>query len=102
MDVVMITRACCCTCDDHDPPALRQDSLFRSLGSAKMPVVCSAGNYGGGIYDGANYYSSHGLSYGQYRTDVGNALHRSGASAAAAASGEMTAGTHCGGFGHMS
>ncbi|DBA84863.1 TPA: hypothetical protein ACH3X1_005883 [Trebouxia sp. C0004] len=45
------------------------------------------GNYGQGIHDSASYYRSHGMSQGQYRSDLSGALHHSGASAAAASSG---------------
>ncbi|KAL0047984.1 hypothetical protein WJX82_005067 [Trebouxia sp. C0006] len=45
------------------------------------------GNYGQGIHDSASYYHSHGMSQGQYRSDLSGALLHSGASAAAVSSG---------------
>lgn len=45
--------------------------------------------YSRGIYNGAQYYSRNGIGQQQFRNDVGGALRGSGASAAAASSGDL-------------
>ena len=54
-----------------------------------MHVHMNLAGYGSGIYNSAQYYSGHGIGQGQYRRDLGNALRSSGASASAAASGNL-------------
>ena len=74
----------------HVPAAAGPQDLFCKLLSKASMIyaVTVSGNYGQGIHDSASYYQSHGLSQGQYRTDLSNALHHSGASASATTSGE--------------
>ena len=72
----------------HVPAAARPQDVFCKLLSNANVIYAVAGNYGQGIHDSASYYQSHGLGQGQYRTDLGNALHHSGASASATTSGE--------------
>ncbi|KAL3163139.1 hypothetical protein ABBQ32_009550 [Trebouxia sp. C0010 RCD-2024] len=45
------------------------------------------GGLGSGIYNSARFYQQNGISQGQYRQDLSDALSSSGASASAAASG---------------
>lgn len=62
------------------PPAL---SLLRHRSA------CAVAGLGSGIYNSARFYQQNGISQGQYRQDLSNALSSSGASASAAASGDL-------------
>ena len=64
------------------PPAVQQSAATQS------PCRVAAG-YGSGIYNSAKNYQQSGIGQSQYRKDLGNALSSSGASASAAASGDL-------------